>query len=129
MDRQLFREFQEETGIEVKVLLAPDNGYETLLGTCLSGGNESIDIFMAVAGSWAVSAELPDVEVYVVAHHGSRYASGAYFLSRILPELAVISVGRDNGYGHPASETLERLSDIGSQVLRTDELGTIVIER
>ncbi|MGN0276037.1 MAG: ABC transporter substrate-binding protein [Hominisplanchenecus sp.] len=61
VDRQLFREFQEETGIEVKVLLAPDNGYETLLGTCLSGGNESIDIFMAVAGSWAVSAELPDV--------------------------------------------------------------------
>ena len=41
----------------------------------------------------------------------------------------VISVGRDNGYGHPASETLERLTDIGSQVLRTDELGTIVIER
>lgn len=75
------------------------------------------------------TAELPDVEVYVVAHHGSRYASGAYFLSRILPELAVISVGRDNGYGHPASETLERLAAIGSQVLRTDELGTIVIER
>lgn len=75
------------------------------------------------------TAPLPDVEVYIVAHHGSRYGSGRYFLSRIVPELAVVSVGRDNAYGHPSPETLERLKAIGAQVLRTDELGTITIER
>lgn len=50
IDRQLFGRFEEETGIAVKLLLAPDDGYETLLGTCLTGGNSAVDIFMFPAG-------------------------------------------------------------------------------
>lgn len=50
IDRQLFYEFEEQTGVEVKLLLAPDNDYETLLGMCLAGGNSAVDIFMYPAG-------------------------------------------------------------------------------
>ena len=49
------------------------------------------------------------------------------FLNEVRPQYAVISVGKDNTYGHPHPELLERLEKIGAKVLRTDELGTIVI--
>jgi competence protein ComEC len=52
----------------------------------------------------------------------------AQFLNAVQPEYAVISVGKDNGYGHPHAEVLERLNEIGAKVLRTDELGTIVFQ-
>lgn len=58
--RELFKKFEKETGTEVKVLLTPDNGYSTLLGTTLSGGSNAVDMFMFAAGSEAVSAGLPE---------------------------------------------------------------------
>lgn len=61
VDRTLFEKFKKETGIEVKVLLTPDNGYETLLGTSLSGGSNAVDMFMYSAGSPMVSAGIPEV--------------------------------------------------------------------
>ena len=70
--------------------------------------------------------DLPDVEVLVVSHHGSRYSSDAAFLQAIRPETAVISVG-DNSYGHPAQETLDRLTEAGASVWRTDEQGAVRI--
>lgn len=69
---------------------------------------------------------LPDVEVLVVSHHGSRYSSDESFLRAIIPDNAVISVG-DNRYGHPAEETLRRLQAIGATVWRTDQQGSIRI--
>ena len=69
---------------------------------------------------------LEDVEVLKVGHHGSKYSSGEGFLNAIQPELALISVGK-NRYGHPTQEALERLEDIGMQILRTDEVGNIEI--
>ena len=69
---------------------------------------------------------LPDVEVLVVSHHGSRYSSDESFLRAITPDNAVISVG-DNRYGHPAEETLRRLQAIGATVWRTDQQGSIRI--
>lgn len=61
VDRALFKQFEEETGKEVKILLTPDNGYATLLGTSLSVGSNAVDIFMYPAGSEMVSAGIPDV--------------------------------------------------------------------
>lgn len=61
-----------------------------------------------------------------VSHHGSNDQSAALHES-LRPELAVISVGEQNGYGHPGKELLDLLARSGSQVLRTDQLGSLAI--
>lgn len=61
IDRDLFAKFEEETGVEVKILVTPDNGYDTLLGTTLAGGSDTVDIFMYGAGSPMVSAGIPEL--------------------------------------------------------------------
>lgn len=69
---------------------------------------------------------LPDIELYVVGHHGSGYSSSEALLHAVTPELAVISVGY-NSYGHPAPETLERLTGDHIAVYRTDRNGTVTV--
>ena len=71
--------------------------------------------------------DLPDIEVLVAGHHGADTSTGLELLWHTRPEVAVISVGEGNIYGHPARETLQRLSRIGCQVRRTDREGTIII--
>ena len=66
-------------------------------------------------------------DVLKVAHHDSRYSSTMEFLRAVQPDYAVISSGAGNDYGHPHAETLDRLAKAGARVLRTDEMGTIVI--
>lgn len=62
-------------------------------------------------------------DVLKAAHHGSKNSTSQEFLAEVSPEIAIISVGKNNKYRHPAPETLERLKDI--KVLRTDLLGDI----
>lgn len=69
---------------------------------------------------------LPDIEVLIAGHHGSKHSTGEAFLAAVRPETAVISVGR-NHFGHPAQEVLDRLSDAGAKVYRTDRDGTIIL--
>jgi len=64
-------------------------------------------------------------DVLKVSHHGSKYATTLEFLEKVKPKDSVISVGKNNRYGHPAEETLDRLSSKEVRVLRTDELGDI----
>lgn len=65
-------------------------------------------------------------QVLKVAHHGSGGSSGAEFLAAVAPRFAVISVGEDNDFGHPAPAVLARLADLGeTTVLRTDQEGTV----
>ena len=59
-----------------------------------------------------------------VGHHGSSTSTGEAFLERVSPSYAVISCGLGNSYGHPHTETIEKLG--GIPVFRTDEMGTIV---
>ncbi len=67
-------------------------------------------------------------DVLKVGHHGSSTSSSVTFLKAVSPEVAVISAGIDNDYGHPHRETLDALNKLGVKtVLRTDESGTIVI--
>ena len=68
-----------------------------------------------------------DSDVLKIAHHGSKNSSSEEFLQEVSPEFAVISVGKNNSYGHPAPETLENLNKYGIKVLRTDEIGDIKI--
>ncbi len=67
-------------------------------------------------------------DVLKVAHHGSSTSSTLEFLKEVTPDYSVISLGKDNSYGHPHKEILERLNTIGTKILRTDELGDIVIQ-
>ena len=63
--------------------------------------------------------------VLKVAHHGSKYATTAEFLDKVQPRDAIISVGKDNRFGHPTAETLTRLRERGINIFRTDESGDI----
>jgi competence protein ComEC len=72
-------------------------------------------------------AQTGAVDVLKVAHHGSADAGLDHLLETSVPDLAVISVGADNTYGHPTSETLGDLAEHRVPVLRTDEDGTIEI--
>lgn len=65
-----------------------------------------------------------DVDFLKVGHHGSKNATGNEFLKKVTPKHSIISVGK-NSYGHPTEEALGRLKDIGSEILRTDEKGTV----
>lgn len=68
-----------------------------------------------------------DTDILKVAHHGSKTSSSEEFLRRVTPAAAVISVGRDNRYGHPSPEVVSRFSALGIPVYRTDMNGTIGI--
>lgn len=70
---------------------------------------------------------LPDIELLVLGHHGSRYSTSKELLDRLTPEYALISVGDDNTFGHPATETLDRLKAANVTVYRTDRMGTISV--
>lgn len=69
---------------------------------------------------------LPDIEVLLVGHHGSRYSTSEELLDATLPEVGIVSVGA-NSYGHPTDEALLRLTDAGAEVYRTDMQGNITI--
>lgn len=66
------------------------------------------------------------ISVLKVPHHGGRHSSTERFLRVVKPSHAVISCGRGNDYGHPTSETLERLTDVGATVWRTDLHGEVL---
>lgn len=71
--------------------------------------------------------DLSEVELLVVGHHGASTSSAEEFLKAIKPELAIISVGEENRYGHPEEDTLQRLEDIEAEIYRTDLHSTIEI--
>lgn len=69
------------------------------------------------------------VTVLKTAHHGSASSTGDAFLAQADPLIAVISCGRDNRYGHPHTETLDRLSRIGARIYQTPENGAVMIQK
>lgn len=72
--------------------------------------------------------ELPDLELLIVGHHGSADSTSAELLYRTAPDAAIISVGRNNPYGHPRQEILNRLERYGIAVFRTDLSGDIMFK-
>ena len=68
------------------------------------------------------------IDVLKVAHHGSSGSSCEEFLEAIQPKISLISCGKNNSYGHPHTETLERLKIINSKVCNTAECGQITLE-
>ena len=69
---------------------------------------------------------LPDIDVLKVGHHGSKTSSGEEFIEEINPRYSIISVGKNNRYGHPNKEVLDNLNN--SKIYRTDEDGSIMFK-
>ncbi len=67
-------------------------------------------------------------EILKVAHHGSKNSSSEEFLRQARPAYALISAGRENRYGHPHQETVERLTDAGSKIYSTQGNGAVIVE-
>ena len=71
--------------------------------------------------------QIPDIDILKVAHHGSKHSTSQLFLENTTPEIAVISAGKDNSYGHPSDRVIDDLESVGAKVYRTDQMGCITI--
>ena len=69
---------------------------------------------------------ISDIDVFKVGHHGSKTSSDKKFIDEIKPKYSIISVGKNNRYGHPNKEVLNNLSD--SKIYRTDQDGSIMFK-
>lgn len=76
----------------------------------------------------SVDKENLDTDVLKVGHHGSKTSSSESFMGYTSPEYAVISVGKDNKYGHPNKEALDILEKFGVKILRTDLISSIIMK-
>ena len=70
----------------------------------------------------------PQTNVLKVGHHGSNTSSSQSFLDQVKPQIAVISVGKGNKYGHPKQVILDRLNKMEIKIYRTDEMGEVVLK-
>ena len=105
---------RDESGIMAKLSI---NDYDMLV---------TGDVEKVVERELVAKHELSGTELLIVPHHGSRYSTSSELLSALRPETAVISTGY-NSYGHPTQETLDMLDKYDINILRTDELGRIVL--
>lgn len=100
--------------------------------TVLSVKNKTSKILLTGDISKEIEEKIKDdieenYTVLKVAHHGSNYSSSEKFLKKVNPKYSIISVGKNNSYGHPGNETMERLRKQGGVIYRTDEKGGITI--
>ena len=104
-------------------------------GICVLFESEKCDILitgdLSILGETLLISQkqLPDVDILIVGHHGSGHSTGGKLLDAVKPEYAFISVGKDNPYGHPAEQTIQRLEQHGCIIKRTDLHGHIHFRR
>ena len=118
-------------GLEVIMLAPNNNAYDDLnnYSAVVKITNDSnAFLFMGDAERESENEITSDLsaDVLKVGHHGSNSSTGQTFLNEVSPEYAVISVGADNDYGHPAQTTLDKLNAAGVTIYRTDLDGTVV---
>jgi competence protein ComEC len=68
------------------------------------------------------------IRILKVPHHGSLTSSSRSFLDRLAPRVAIVSAGRNNTFGHPAPDVLQRYHEIGAQIFRTDQDGAVLLD-
>lgn len=111
-----YREFNDEN--DNSICLKVTHGENSTLFTGDAGSTPERDMID--------SGENLEADLLQAGHHGSSTSSSYYFLREVNPRYVVISCGKDNMYGHPHEETLSRLNDLGAEVFRTDEQGTVI---
>jgi competence protein ComEC len=107
---------------------APDDDNNSLLGKINCFGHSILfagDNPASAENSFLSSGLDLRAEIFKISHHGSKTSNSQEFLLAIQPKIAIISSGRDNSFGHPHSETLEKLVNLGATVKRTDQDGKI----
>ena len=120
-------------GAEVRIFAPIGHGgtnEEGLSILCTAGDFDLLitgDMNSANEAVLAETKDLPDIEVLMVGHHGSRDASSTELLRAVTPEAGIISVGEDNSYGHPTDDALRRLVGMGADIYRTDLQGSVSI--
>ena len=118
-------------GVNVKVLW-PDNGEYDPNNSSIAVRIDTPDFSLFACGDMepltqaVIASELRKVDIYKVCHHGSAYQDES-FTRALSPQVAMISVGAGNSYGHPAAKTLGLLAQVRAKVLRTDLDGAIAI--
>ncbi|MBM7855595.1 beta-lactamase superfamily II metal-dependent hydrolase [Desulfohalotomaculum tongense] len=123
------------SGIKAELIAPNSNYYEELndysavlkltydsTSFLFTGDAEAVSEREMLAASYNLKAD-----VLKVGHHGSSSSTTPAFLKAVAPKYAIISVGKDNDYGHPHSKTMAALAAAGVQVLRTDISGHIVV--
>ena len=106
---------QATSGNEASTLAAVQGVYGSVLFTGDMGETRERDL------------NLGHYTVLKAGHHGSRYSTTSEFLAQVQPELTVISCGKNNRYGHPHAQMLERVRMARSTVMRTDEQGCVKV--
>ena len=119
-------------GTKITLVPSQSNLNNNESGLCVLYQTENCDILITGDRSSQGERELlehmklPELEVLIVGHHGSKYSTCRELLIKTAPQYAIISVGAENNYGHPTDEVLQRLEDFGCIVYRTDQNGTII---
>ena len=83
------------------------------------------DAELSEVGELVQTGRIGDIDVLKVGHHGSRNALDAELAGKLAPELALISCGENNRYGHPHPDALAALESSGAQIARTDMVGDV----
>lgn len=112
--------YSESDMNEWSVILRVEYGENAII---LTGDAETVSEQIAMFSN---SENLFKADVLKVAHHGSSTSSSDAFLDAVDPMYAIISLGKDNKYGHPHGETMQKLSERNITVYRTDEVGTVL---
>ena len=110
-----------DMSLVLKVMYENDKNHFTMLYT----GDISSEVEQALLGKTQIKDKLKNIDYLSVPHHGSKYSSSEQFINTVNPKVSVISAGKNNSYGHPHNETLERLESVATSIYRTDELGQI----
>ena len=110
-----------DMSIVLKVVYENDKNHFSMLYT----GDISSEVEQALINDSQIKDKLKDIDYLSVPHHGSKYSSSEQFINTVNPKVSVISSGKNNSYGHPHNETLERLESVDTSIYRTDELGQI----
>jgi len=117
--------FENMGGREVK-----DSNNTSIVSRLVFGNNSFLftgDIEKEVEERLLLQNIFLDSDILKVAHHGSFTSSSENFIEKVSPEIAAISAGKKNQYGHPHREVLERLEKFGIKIVRTDQAGDIGI--
>lgn len=114
-------DFAGESNASSQVLKVDFGSFSTLLtGDLEEAGERCLEQTL-------VEQEMGEITLLKVAHHGSRNSTSQELLNQLQPQVAIISCGKNNRYGHPHEELLERLETVGAKVMCTDKTGAIVV--